>query len=434
MGDYNLPLIYILFTILRFLVSGVWLAGMISLCPSKSPIQIMIFIVAVFRFVSNFVGAIYWGICSSSGDCLAQLDYFELFVYSVGETLFFALLFMTARGWSLMIPSLPSTDLRSVAISVVLLMAALLFLSYYSQGYFYLSLMIIYFFMLPRIFSSIGRNMRIIHQHLGASRHNPTAADDARILNAKYQFYQQFRKLILLYIAAFLAVTSFRFIADPLLDWIVTLVNELVSCLALFSLMYLLFPTRTSRFAYFAGLDSPPLSQTLDAVLFAANLNNILEDAGTPMLDLNEVVIFEMPDERRFQSTKKRNRSEFNASGAAMLSLPLVVGILDKPQLQSLKGHSSSSLSSTTTATTTNNVSPNLNNNNNNHNGNNTNNGGLEQNQQTQTNSQQTQEQNNQNNNDEEQGERNIGGSMFAHSDSSAYLRRRNSDESSESV
>ena len=63
-------------------------------------------------------------------------------------------------GWRITRWSLPAEDLRTMSVALILLLATLLFFSLYNDSYYFLSLMIMYFFMLPKILAAIGSNLR----------------------------------------------------------------------------------------------------------------------------------------------------------------------------------------------------------------------------------------------------------------------------------
>ena len=73
-------------------------------------------------------------------------------------------------GWRITRWSLPAEDLRTMSVALILLLATLLFFSLYNDSYYFLSLMIMYFFMLPKILAAIGSNLRYVPPPLFSSK------------------------------------------------------------------------------------------------------------------------------------------------------------------------------------------------------------------------------------------------------------------------
>lgn len=125
----------------------------------------------VLKFAVVIVALCYWQLYHVSGVALIQLGYLQSLLYAISETTFFCALLLVAKGWRITRSTLPASEIRTIAVALVLLLSTLLFFSFYKEEYYFLSLMIMYFFMLPKIFTSITRNTRALQTQLLLTRY-----------------------------------------------------------------------------------------------------------------------------------------------------------------------------------------------------------------------------------------------------------------------
>jgi hypothetical protein len=55
---------------------------------------------------------------------------------------------------------LPLSEVRSITVALLLLLSTLLFFSLYNESYYFFSILIMYIFMLPKIFSAVTKNLK----------------------------------------------------------------------------------------------------------------------------------------------------------------------------------------------------------------------------------------------------------------------------------
>jgi hypothetical protein len=77
----------------------------------------------------------YWRICSKTGYCYNSLLYLQSFLFAVSESVFFSLLLLVSKGYKITRPNLPREEMKDVSVSLVLLLATLLFFSFYNPGF-----------------------------------------------------------------------------------------------------------------------------------------------------------------------------------------------------------------------------------------------------------------------------------------------------------
>ncbi len=117
-------------------------------------------VVVISKLLVVLAGFAYWRVCATTGICYSQLDYLQCFLFAFSESLLFAVLLLIAKGWNVTRWELPVSEIRTICVALILLLATLLFFSLYNDSYYFLSLMIMYFFMLPKIFTAISRNLK----------------------------------------------------------------------------------------------------------------------------------------------------------------------------------------------------------------------------------------------------------------------------------
>jgi hypothetical protein len=247
-------------------------------------------VVLALKLLTDIFYSTYWAMCASSGACFDSLMYVINLLFSVSETAFFCFLLVLAHGWHISAARLYNNELRGVMIAGTLLLITLLFFSYYSDGYYFLSLMIIYFLMLPRIISSVNHNMRILHLHLLTLSDYP---EQSALLTYKYRFFRVLRFVLVFFFTFVLFSTAFRFFLSNDRDWIITVLDQVASVLLLIVLYNMLLPRRRALFTIYPGIDSVP-NWTLDESAVASSNLAAQVEAGAP-LDLADVYVFEMP-------------------------------------------------------------------------------------------------------------------------------------------
>lgn len=148
---------------------------------------------------------------------------------------------LIAKGWRIIRPTLPGAEVRTMFVALILLLATLLFFSFYNDGYYFLSLMIMYFFMLPKIFTSITTNTTILEAQILMTGRAQTD-NDATSLLQKLHLFKTLRTSVVVYLGSILLVSAMRIIMVWYLDWFNFVMNELVVVLTIALVSYILLP------------------------------------------------------------------------------------------------------------------------------------------------------------------------------------------------
>jgi len=173
-------------------------------------------------------------------------------------------------------------------LSLVLLLSTLLFFSFYNEGYYFLSLMIMYFFMLPRIFASITQNMRALETQLLLL--NQVNNLDIVPLRLKSRLFKLLRASVVLYLIGILIVNAMRIVMVWYLEWINYVLNELVILLIIAVIGFLVLPNNSDLFVI---LD--PMSIYNPDELFAHEGGEMTLHVNEQPPDMSNIIVVEFP-------------------------------------------------------------------------------------------------------------------------------------------
>lgn len=314
LGEIPLPKLYILVTCVWAILVGV--CGIVWMRNKEHVVLLhgLLCSVAVFKLAVVMIALCYWHIYQITGEDIVQLKYLQSFIYALSETAFFCSLLLISKGWRITRSNLPPSEIRTISVALVLLLSTLLFFSFYNDGYYFLSLMIMYFFMLPKIFTSITRNTRALHTHMLLARYANVELNTIPIL-AKIRMFKALRTAVILYLGSILIISSMKIIMWWFLEWVTSCVSELVTIVMVVSVCLLTRPRLNGVFSprsYFESGSFPVLNmQQFDHfdelfgdqiwdpdLVFGGNPNsnsNSNFPPSLPAIDLSEALVIEFP-------------------------------------------------------------------------------------------------------------------------------------------
>jgi len=262
----------------------------------------------------------YWRTCEQGGLCLDQLKYIQSFLFAISETAFFCSLLLIAKGWRITRSRLPSSEIRTISVALILLLSTLLFFSFYNDGYYFLSLMIMYFFMLPKIFTSITRNSRALETQLVMVNRSNLTEQEIDGVHKKIRLYRMLRSSVIMYLGSILVVNSLRIVMVWYLDWFNYLLNEVVVFLMMYIICFILRPSNTALFSTATMFDVGNLYPLFNVDDFFSDTEfGIVPSTQEPPIDPSEYVVIEYPYRRK------------NGQKPTPATVPISLGILDKP-------------------------------------------------------------------------------------------------------
>jgi len=200
---------------------------------------------------------------------------------------------------------LPAAEIRSTFVALLVLLSTLLFFSFYNTEYYWLSLILMYFFMLPKIFTSISHNIRMLDAQItmfSQPTHGIETEHFTRILSAKRVMFSKIRNCLVGYLISMLLINSLvRVLLLWEYAWVSKVADEVV-VLVMFT--FVSFHLRPSLHVFFTSMDELRPLLTLQSFL-QNRLNE--EDGGdgesaVEPWDVTKTIAVQWP----FKRSKKR--------------------------------------------------------------------------------------------------------------------------------
>ena len=245
-GDQNLPAGYNLLTILWVLLLGFSLYRF-AFGERRNLLHVGLICVLLLKTVVVVTATFYWT-SYQKGHRVDALIYTKRIAFAASEAAFFAVLLFVSKGWRITRIHLRSSELKTLLLALCLLLGVLSFFSFYSDDYYFLSLMIMYFFMLPKIFSGITKNLRSLESQIWMAENVHLPEVSLGAFRMKLSMFQILRISTIAYLGAILLINSLRIVIIWYLDWVNVLINEFISFCILATITYILQPGANSVF------------------------------------------------------------------------------------------------------------------------------------------------------------------------------------------
>lgn len=299
-GSGPIPLVYTCLAYSWGAMLFLWFINALKFRQFFTRVHTLLSLVMFFKFSVVMVSLSYWRIYQLEGIRLSFIDYLRNLLYALSETFFFCVLLLIAKGWCVTRRTLPLNEIRSFAMGLLLLLAILIFFTFYNEEYYFLSLTIMYFFMLPRIFTALtysAQNLETQYRLLETARVNV----DLRSYQHKVKTFKILKTLVMLYIGAVLIVSSVRFV----LMWVVTWVNipaaEGVTFFVILAVCWLLRPCENGIFTLNVETLRPltRLQQLLERYQLFQNrdLNEFMHNRDEAW-DISNTLLVEWPNDK----------------------------------------------------------------------------------------------------------------------------------------
>ncbi|KAH3743742.1 hypothetical protein Pelo_14867 [Pelomyxa schiedti] len=184
--------------------------------------------------------ATYWTLLHKTGH---ERKYYFLcsgFLIAVMQTTLFSIILLVCKGFRIIRQQLQTTELRTIIIGVALLFTSLLFHTFYNDGYYFLTLLLAFFFILPRVTSGVNQNMHTLHAYLWLLHE---VVEDT-VLRSKMKLLRAIRAAVILYFGAAVVIICVRtFIVWNYL-WLVHAVAQVMLISMIISFVYWMTPKR----------------------------------------------------------------------------------------------------------------------------------------------------------------------------------------------
>ena len=231
-------------------------------------LHLLLVIVLFLKFWDVNVVYHRWDQLASVGEVSLYLDLLGSLLFATSECAFFCLLLLVAKGWRITRYQLHTDESRETSYAFIIPLCTLLFFSVYNDGYYFLSMMLLYFFLLPKIFHSIHLNLNGLQTRLiivedwlyHAEDMDSDEENEARaalmlaiklMFDCKYSVFHVLKKAILTYLVAIFVCNCVKVLIPWEYDWINTIFSESVDACMILVMAYLIQPLYTRMGLFF---------------------------------------------------------------------------------------------------------------------------------------------------------------------------------------
>jgi len=255
------------------------------------PLHWVLAVVIMLRLAICSVETSYWWIYHQEGIRMSFLMKIADCVFALSETGFFVLLYLLSKGWRIVRPGVPTDGVRTVFVGLAVVLAALLFFSGYNIEYYWLTLLVMYFFILPKVFTSLTEMMSTLEGQIRILSQFPNLATLAQDLRTKKVTLASIRSIIVSYFIAVLLINCLiKMLISWTYTWVVVAINDLVSYIMYASFCYFLRPRNG---LFFLSVDDVTAYTALNLL----NVTNEPTEEIDPW-DLTKTMIIQWPGRR----------------------------------------------------------------------------------------------------------------------------------------
>lgn len=261
-GDGRLPLVYHALFASWLAFFGYSVYSFLLARDRRNLVHVALVGVILLKTLVVFLSAWYWQLYRS-GRRVDALSYARKVTFASSEAAFFAAFLVVSKGWRITRMHMRSSELKTLLLALCGLLVALSFFSFYSNDYYFLSLMIMYFFLLPKIFSGITKNVRSLENQIWMAENVQLPRESLNAFQHKLQVFRFLRGSVIAYLGTILLINSLRIVVLWYWDWINVLINEAVSFLIIAFVSVALKPGRGGVFTDLAEIAQLATLQTL---------------------------------------------------------------------------------------------------------------------------------------------------------------------------
>jgi len=221
-----LPTLYMVLFAIWTLLLGIWCFNWLKFRHHKIMLHHLVTLIPLLKVISVFYDAIYWDTWSKVGDVTLWSTALYFTVSVVFELIFFTTLVLMAKGWCITRNDLAVVENKSIVVTVVALVSALLFYKILG-GYYLFALIIMYIVILKYIFSSITYNISALKSQLILlALSYPSINPNRTSVYFKFQTFRVFQALMVSYVFlnALIIVIVIFFLAN--VPWVEALLGE----------------------------------------------------------------------------------------------------------------------------------------------------------------------------------------------------------------
>ncbi|GAM17345.1 hypothetical protein SAMD00019534_005200, partial [Acytostelium subglobosum LB1] len=258
--------------------------------------------VVLLRLILVMLTYIYYNIADSEGYFNVPIKYMVNLFFSFAESVFFGALLLLSKGWKITRATISVGETRMIGVIMIMLISVLLFFSFYNDIYYFLSLMILYFFMMPKLFTNFTKNLRKLERHITLARLTGNARSSI-ICNTKKKAFIYLRSAVIVYLGGILLTNSMRIIMVWFLYWTTFCVSEPMTILMLGFLCVTFRPFRSNTIFIGSNMDHINIDDITRSIAELTGSNELDPLTVSSLLDVNSFnanscIIVQYPGDR----------------------------------------------------------------------------------------------------------------------------------------
>jgi hypothetical protein len=252
---------------------------------------------------------LYWNQLRRVGIRSEYIYMADSILVAISESMLFLVLALVAKGWKLTRSSL-TDDARPFTLGVLLVLSSLLIYSLYTDGYYFLSLTILYFFVVPKIFTSSTQNSGVVqaqilllHDSQRSATITPVEREQSeqaiQSLQAKARVFRALRITVVAYFLIVLVVSVLKAVLPYNLKYLSYALNESCMFALLASLAYALRPNQSGVFTQVTmnEIQRLRIEELFQDQLFFERFQDYMRtraEANAPVEDMSKIMVVEV--------------------------------------------------------------------------------------------------------------------------------------------
>jgi hypothetical protein len=297
-GEQPLPTVYLVISVVWFCLFVLCVYRLIDAGSQRNHLHFAMVGMVILKALAVMVYAAYW-MKYQSGFRVAMLGYARRVLFGVSEAALLAVLYVASTGWRVTRLTISRSGFRTFLGTLFFLVGVQTFASFYSDDYYFLLLMAMYFFILPKVYSGITKNIRSLETQIWMANNVNLADLPLQAFHRKMRMFRTLRAVVVIYLGTILLVNSLRIVVVWYWDWMNIALHEVIAVTLIIISLHCLRPGAHGVFTDMTELAHLATLQTL------IDRSNALHGSDLPVIvpwNTAATLIIQFPSKHSFSS------------------------------------------------------------------------------------------------------------------------------------